>query len=54
VTDLAIFDAERIDVIRQHSSALHTIARYSDDAATISELIDRIIVVRLRAEFKTT
>jgi hypothetical protein len=52
VTDLVIFDAVRIDLIRQHSSALHTIARYSDDAATIAALVDCIIVARLLAEFQ--
>lgn len=51
MTDLAIFDAERHKLIRRHSKALHMIARYSDDAATIAALIDHIIVTRLHAEF---
>ena len=56
MTDLAIFDfdGDRLDLIRQHSAALHTVARYSDDVRTVVALVDRIIVARLQAEFKTT
>ena len=56
MTDLAIFDfdGDRLDLIRQHSAALHTVARYSDDVRIIIALVDRIIVARLQAEFKIT
>ena len=50
MTDLTYFDGERLKTIRQHSNALHTVARYSDDAGTIAALVDRIIIIRFRAE----